>query len=231
MVDTFGVCNHAPGIVCAICSPIPPYGYAKGGWVNTTTFPTTPVVDHRRVAATRAVADLLDALGVPRDEHTADTPSRVAKSFLELLSGYDEDPALHLDRQFPGPEDAGIVVLSGIRFTSLCAHHLLPFSGTGTVAYLPMTGQPIVGLSKLARVLEGYSRRLQTQEVLGAQVADALDAKLQPMGAACILTSHHDCMGIRGVRQPDAVMTTSSLRGTFQNNAAQRAELMALHQS
>jgi GTP cyclohydrolase I len=186
-------------------------------------------VDQRKVAASRAVTDLLAALGVPQDEHTSDTPNRVAKSFLELLSGYDEDPADHLDRQFPGLDDAGVVVCSGIRFTSLCAHHLLPFSGHGTVAYLPMPGEPIVGLSKLARLLEGFARRLQTQEYLGTQVADALDSKLKPMGAACILTAHHDCMGIRGVRQPDALMTTSSLRGTFRSDPAQRAELMTLH--
>lgn len=191
--------------------------------------PLVPLVDQRKVAAARAVTDLLTALGVPQDEHTKDTPTRVAKSFLELLSGYDEDPADHLDRQFPGPEDAGVVVLSGIRFTSLCAHHLLPFSGTGTVAYLPEPGAPIVGLSKLARVLEGYAQRLQTQELLGTQVVDALVAKLAPAGAACILTAHHDCMGIRGVRQPDALMTTSSLRGSFQTNAAQRSELLTLH--
>lgn len=186
-------------------------------------------VDQRQVGATRAITDLLAALGVPQDEHTADTPGRVAKSFLELLAGYGEDPADHLDRQFPGPQDAGVVVLSGIRFTSLCAHHLLPFSGTGTVAYLPDPGQPIVGLSKLARVLEGYARRLQTQEVLGSQVADAIVAKLAPTGAACILTAHHDCMGIRGVQQPDARMTTSSLRGSFLTEPMVRAELMALH--
>lgn len=191
--------------------------------------PLTGAVDQREVGATRAVRDLLTALDVPQDEHTANTPNRVAKSFLELLSGYTDDPATHLDTTFPGPEDAGIVVLSKIRFTSLCAHHMLPFSGTATVAYLPMSGAPIVGLSKLARVLEGFAHRLQTQEVLGSQVADALDAKLKPLGAACIITSSHACMGIRGVRQPDAVMTTSSLRGTFRSDPVQRAELMSLH--
>lgn len=188
-----------------------------------------PLLDQRLVAARRAVDDLLTALGVPRDDHTAETPNRVAKSFLEMLAGYDEDPTKHLERTFPGPADAGVVVLSGIRFTSLCAHHLLPFTGTGTVAYLPGPNDPIVGLSKLARVLDGYARRLQTQELLGTQVADALVSKLNPLGAACILTSTHDCMAIRGVRQPDAVMTTSSLRGSFQTDPAQRAELMALH--
>lgn len=194
-----------------------------------------PMTDAEVVAAlggdpaAEAVDDLLTALGVPRDEHTADTPGRVAKAYRELLAGYGEDPADHLDRQFPGPADAGVVAVTGVRFTSLCAHHMLPFSGRATVAYLPGPGEPIVGLSKLARVLEGYARRLQTQEVLGSQVADALVAKLAPLGAACIITSGHACMGIRGVRQADAVMTTSSLRGVFRTQDASRAELMTLH--
>lgn len=191
----------------------------------------TPQVDHRRVASARAVTDLLTALQVPADEHTANTPDRVARAFIELLAGYTEDPGDHLDRRFPGPDDAGLVVLQGIRFVSLCAHHLLPFTGTGTVAYLPAPGSPIVGLSKLARLLEGYARRLQTQEVLGSQVVEALDKRLSPIGAACIITAHHACMGIRGVKQPDAVMTTSSLRGAFRDDPSARAELMALHQS
>lgn len=106
---------------------------------------------------------------------------------------------------------------------------MLPFTGRATVAYLPRPDAPIVGLSKLARVLEGYAARLQTQELLGAQVADALQDRLDPLGAACIITSHHACMGIRGVRQQDAVMTTSSLRGVFRTQSASRAELMALH--
>lgn len=191
--------------------------------------PSIPYLDLRETGATRAVRDLLVALGVPTDEHTADTPGRVARAFLELLAGYTEDPAAHLDRQFPGPDEAGIVVVSGVRFTSLCAHHLLPFTGRATVAYLPRTGAPVVGLSKLARVVEGYARRLQSQETLGAQVADALTERLDPAGAGCIITSHHACMGIRGVKQPDAVMTTSSLRGRFREDPAARAELMALH--
>ena len=186
---------------------------------------------HRDAAAGQAVQALLDTFGVPHDEHTAETPARVARAFRELLSGYEEDPGEHLERRFPGPEDAGLVALQGIRFTSLCAHHLLPFTGTATVCYMPTPGSPIVGLSKLARVLEGYARRLQTQEVLGAQVADELDKRLSPMGAAVIITAHHGCMGIRGVRQPDALMTTSSLRGVFRTQPESRAELMALHET
>src|SRR3954452_1768813 len=122
------------------------------------------------IAARMAVVALLDSFGVPDSEHTFDTPRRVAAAFAELLAGYDEDPADHLDRQFPGPADAGLVSVQGVRFTSLCAHHLLPFTGAATVAYLPRPGRPIVGLSKLARVVEGYARRLQSQEVLGSQV-------------------------------------------------------------
>lgn len=193
--------------------------------------PLPGTTDQRLAGARRAVTDLLAAFGIPVDEHTADTPGRVARAYCELLSGYEEDPGAHLERRFPGPEDAGLVALQGIRFTSLCAHHLLPFTGVATVAYLPGPGSPIVGLSKLARVLDGYARRLQTQEVLGVQVADELDKRLTPLGAACIITAHHGCMGIRGVKQPDAVMTTSSLRGRFREDDAARAELMALHRT
>jgi GTP cyclohydrolase IA len=180
-------------------------------------------------AAANAVADLLQALGVPRDEHTADTPGRVARSLRELLTGYDADPSRHLLRTFPGPPDGALIALRGLRFTSLCAHHLLPFTGVATVAYVPTDGTPIVGLSKLARVLAGYAARLQTQELLGAQVVTALEERLDTQAAGCVITAHHACMGIRGVRQPDAVMTTSSLGGAFRVDPAARAELMSLH--
>jgi GTP cyclohydrolase I len=234
-----GVCSHVPEAYCPVCRP--DLAWAPNGWYTDaagtwfTPYETRSVEFHgtptRHQAASKAIAGLLTALDTPRNEHTAGTPDRVAKAFIELLSGYDEDPSVHLERTFPGPDDAGVVVCSGIRFTSLCAHHLLPFTGKATVAYLPGPGEPIVGLSKLARVLEGYARRLQTQEMLGSEVADALVEKLNPMGAACIITSAHACMGIRGVKQPDAVMTTSSLRGAFRDNSESRAELMSLHRA
>lgn len=184
-----------------------------------------------RGAARAAVAALLTALDVPMDEHTHDTPSRVARAFGELLAGYDEDPGEHLERTFPGPADGALVVVRGVRFTSLCAHHLLPFSGTATVAYVPEDGAPVVGLSKLARLVEGYARRLQTQELLGEQIRDALTSRLKTQAAGVVITSRHACMGIRGVRQPDAEMVTSSLSGLFRTDPRARAELMSLHPS
>jgi GTP cyclohydrolase I len=188
---------------------------------------------HRRKAkAADAIRDLLTALEAPcSDEHTRETPVRVARAFLELLSGYDEDPSEHLCKTFPGPADGALVAVRGVRFTSLCAHHLLPFTGTATVAYIPEDGAPVVGLSKLARVVEGYARRLQTQEILGEQIRDALIARLRTQAAGVVITSHHSCMGIRGVRQPDAEMVTSSLSGLFRDDPRARAELMSLHPS
>jgi GTP cyclohydrolase IA len=184
-------------------------------------------VDNR--AARAAVTDLLSAFGVPATAHTADTPRRVADAYAELLDGYREDPADHLDRTFPGPDDAGLVALRGVRFVSVCAHHLLPFTGSATIAYIPETGAPIVGLSKLTRLLYGYAARLQTQETLGAEVVAALTGRLKTKAAGCVITARHGCMSVRGVRQPDADAITSALAGGFLDDPAARAELMALH--
>lgn len=191
---------------------------------------TEPVEITER-AAQAAVGMLLRHVGAPEDEHTENTPARVVRALRELTAGYAEDPSEHLLRTFPGPADGALVVLRGIRFTSLCAHHLLPFTGTATVAYVPEDGAPIVGLSKLARVVEGYARRLQTQEILGEQIRDALTSRLKTQAAGVVITAHHACMGIRGVRQPDADMVTSSLAGLFRTDPRARAELMSLHPS
>jgi GTP cyclohydrolase IA len=180
-------------------------------------------------AARQAITGLLDSFGVPASEHTADTPRRVASAFAELLAGYAEDPADHLGVTFPGPDDAGLVAVRGLRFVSVCAHHLLPFTGTATVAYIPEAGAPIVGLSKLARLLTGYAARLQTQETLGAEVVAALADRLKTKAAGCVITARHGCMTVRGIRQPDADAVTSALVGGFLTDPAARAELMALH--
>src|SRR5690606_15215668 len=127
------------------------------------------------------------------------TPRRVAAMWAEVLAGYSQDPAEHLTVTFPAPPDPGLVVVAGIRVQSTCAHHLLPISGTATVAYRPGLGRRVVGLSKLARLVEGYSRRLQVQERLGHQVVDAIDRRLAPDGAACVITAEHGCMTLRGV--------------------------------
>ncbi|NMO00797.1 GTP cyclohydrolase I [Gordonia sp. TBRC 11910] len=177
--------------------------------------------------AVEAVAQLLGALGVDEGEHTAATPARVAKAWAEMLSGYREDPADHLARTFPAPDDPGLVMVAGIALTSTCAHHMLPFTGRCTVAYRPSPGQRIVGLSKLARVVHGYARRMQVQEQIGAQVLDAIVAKLNPSGAMVLITASHDCMRLRGVREPDSVTTTQAHHGLLTDS--ERALIHAEH--
>jgi GTP cyclohydrolase I len=165
--------------------------------------------------ASAAVADLLVALGVDEGAHTADTPARVARAWKEALAGYQVDPRRHLERVFPAPTDPGLVIVSGIAVRSTCAHHLLPITCTSTVAYRPGPGQPVVGLSKLARVIGDYARRLQVQERLGYQTAAALQEVLNPIGAACVISAAHGCISLRGVEQHDAMTTTQSLTGAW----------------
>ena len=174
-------------------------------------------------AAERAVRDLLIALGRdPRDEHLADTPRRVAEAYAELLSprpfqlttfsndeGYDE-----------------LVIARDIPFHSLCQHHLLPFTGVAHVGYLP--GPRILGLSKLARIVELFARDLQVQERLTKQIADLLQARLQPKGVGVVLEAEHLCMSLRGVQAPGARTITSTLHGTLRDDARSRAEFFAL---
>lgn len=162
-----------------------------------------------------AVASFLTALGADEGDHTANTPARVAKAWRAMLSGYTEDPAVHLLKQFTAPENPGLVVVSGIRLNSTCAHHLLPITGTATVAYRPKPGQNVVGLSKLARLIEGYGRRLQVQERIGSQVVDALMVMLMPAGAACVITAGHGCMTLRGVQQHTTETLTVAADGDW----------------
>ncbi|KPM55754.1 GTP cyclohydrolase [Frankia sp. R43] len=170
-------------------------------------------MDLDRAAA--AVAELLDAFGVQADDHTRDTPGRVARAWAERLSGYGEDPARHLATTFTGPPSGDLVVVSGIRVTTTCAHHLLPITGTATVAYRPGEQGRLVGLSKLARVVEDSARRLQVQETLTYQVAAAVSGALDPVGAGCVITAHHGCMAVRGIRQPAALTMTASWQGRW----------------
>ncbi|MBF6332400.1 GTP cyclohydrolase I [Nocardia transvalensis] len=163
--------------------------------------------------AATAVTDLLTAFGIDEGDHTADTPKRVAKAWAHRLAGYREDPVAHLDRTFPAPHHAGPVIVSGIRVASTCAHHLLPFTGTATVAYAPAPQSRIVGLSKLSRLVDGYARRLQVQERLGTQVADAVYDRLTPRWACVLITAEHQCMTLRGVEDPHTVTTTRTIRG------------------
>lgn len=177
-------------------------------------------------SALAAVVELLYHIGEdPGREGLLDTPARVARALREMTSGYEEDPAEILGTTFDVACDE-LVVLRGIRFTSLCEHHMLPFTGTATVGYLP--GARVVGLSKLARLVLCFARRLQVQERLTRQVARAIMEHLDAAGAGVVVRAHHHCMGCRGVKQPDAEMVTSAMLGAFRDDPAARAELLAL---
>ncbi len=163
----------------------------------------------------------------PDREGLIDTPNRVARAWKEYCQGYGEDPAHHLDRVF---EEVGgydnIVLLNGIPFQSHCEHHMAPITGKASIAYLPK--DRVVGISKLARVLHGFARRLQVQERLTAQVADCIWEKLQPQGVAVVIEAQHGCMTGRGVRTPGVGMVTSRMLGVFREDERSRAEVLKL---
>src|SRR5881398_1367836 len=163
----------------------------------------------------------------PDREGLLDTPARVARAWREYASGYAEDPSHHLSRTF---EEVGgydeIVLLKDIPFQSHCEHHLAPILGKASIAYLPR--ERVVGISKLARVLHGFARRLQVQERLTAQVADAIWQHLQPKGVAVVIEASHACMTARGVSTPGVMMTTSRMMGTFREDERSRREVLAL---
>ena len=163
----------------------------------------------------------------PDREGLLDTPARVARAWKEYASGYAEDPAHHLSRTF---EEVGgydeIVLLKDIPFQSHCEHHLAPIIGKAAIAYLP--GDRVVGISKLARVLQGFARRLQVQERLTAQVADTIWEHLKPQGVAVVIEATHACMTARGVSTPDVMMTTSRMMGVFREDERSRREVLAL---
>ena len=163
----------------------------------------------------------------PDREGLLDTPRRVAKAWREYARGYAEDPAAHLSRTF---EEVGgydeIVLLKDIPFQSHCEHHMAPIIGKAHIAYLP--NHRVVGISKLARVLHGFARRLQVQERLTAQVADCICEHLKPKGVAVVIEASHACMTARGVNTPGVMMTTSRMMGTFRADERSRREVLAL---
>ena len=163
----------------------------------------------------------------PDREGLLDTPQRVARAWREYAQGYQEDPAHHLSRTF---EEVGgydeIILLKDIPFHSHCEHHLAPIIGKAAIAYLPR--DKVVGISKLARVLNGYARRLQVQERLTAQVADCIWEHLHPKGVAVVIEASHACMTARGVKTPGTMMTTSRMMGTFRSDERSRREVLAL---
>lgn len=164
----------------------------------------------------------------PADPAIKDTPGRVLRALNEFTAGYEEDPAVHLERVFPAEHAGTPIVVTGVPFTSMCAHHLIPFTGTANIAYQPKPGSPVAGLSKLPRVLDVYARRLQTQEDLTRQVVDALDKHLNPAGAACVIRSEHGCLAHRGAKKPGSQMVTVAYAGIFATHDDKRAELHRL---
>ncbi|MDG1363980.1 MAG: GTP cyclohydrolase I FolE, partial [Akkermansiaceae bacterium] len=164
-----------------------------------------------------AVRELLGAIGEdPKRDGLLDTPARVARMYGEICSGLREEPADHLEKTFQVEHDE-IIVVRDISFYSICEHHLIPFFGKAHVAYLPEKDGRITGLSKLARLVDGFARRPQVQERLTGEIADAIDEKLSPRGAAVVLEAEHLCMSMRGIRKPGARTVTSSMRGIFRS--------------
>jgi GTP cyclohydrolase IA len=163
----------------------------------------------------------------PEREGLLDTPARVGRAWKEYARGYEEDPAQHLSRTF---EEVGgydeIVLLKDIPFQSHCEHHMAPIIGKASIAYLP--SNRVVGISKLARVLHGFARRLQVQERLTAEVADCVWEHLRPQGVAVVIEASHACMTARGVRTPGVMMTTSRMMGVFREDERSRREVLAL---
>jgi GTP cyclohydrolase I len=170
-----------------------------------------------------AITTLLRYIGEdPSRDGLRDTPTRVARAWREMTSGYDDDPAAILSRTFEESSDE-MIILRGVSFYSTCEHHLLPFYGTATVGYLP---GKVVGISKLARLVECFARRLQIQERMTRQIAEAIEAHLGARGVGVILRAHHLCMGCRGVRQEETEMVTSSMLGTLRSDATSRSEFL-----
>ncbi len=182
------------------------------------------VVDLDRIEA--AVREILHAIGEDPDrDGLLDTPARVARMYKEITSGLREDPKEHLYKVFDVFHDEMIMVRE-ISLYSMCEHHLLPFHGEAHVAYIPKTNGRITGLSKIARLVDGYSRRPQVQERLTRQIADAVQEVLDPAGVLVVVEAEHMCMSMRGVRKPGSSTVTSAVHGIFRENVATRAEAM-----
>jgi len=182
------------------------------------------VVDHARIE--RAVREILTAIGEDPDrEGLLDTPARVARMYAETCAGLHEDPAQHLKVTFDAGHDEMIMVRD-IPVYSMCEHHLVPFFGRAHVGYIPSSDGRVTGLSKLARLVDGFAKRPQVQERLTTQVADAIEAALKPRGVLVVISAEHLCMSMRGIRKAGSSTVTSSVRGVFRSDAAARMEAM-----
>jgi GTP cyclohydrolase IA len=174
----------------------------------------------------RAVREILAAIGEnPDREGLRETPARVARMYAELFSGLHDDPRIHLRKFFTEKYDE-VVLVKDIAFHSMCEHHMLPFMGKAHIGYMP-AGR-VIGLSKLARVVEGVARRPQVQERMTETIADMLMQDLEAKGVAVVIEASHSCMTIRGVRKPGSMCVTSAMKGIFRSNLSSRAEIMTL---
>ena len=190
------------------------------------TEPTAPAsgVDQPRIEA--AVREILAAIGedVGRDG-LQDTPARVARMYAEICAGLHQDPDVHLRTTFEADHDE-MVMVRDIPLHSICEHHLAPFIGKAHVAYIPNDDGRVIGLSKFARLVDGYARRPQVQERLTSQIADALQRSLEPKGVMVVIVAEHLCMSMRGVKVAGSTTVTSAVRGLFRTNVATRQEAM-----
>ena len=183
-------------------------------------------VDKARIEV--AMREILVAIGEDPDrDGLLRTPARIADMYEEILSGLHDDPARHLSVTFEADHDE-MVMVRDIPLASLCEHHFVPFTGRAHVAYIPGSDGRITGLSKIARLVDGFARRPQVQERLTSQVADALQGELRPEGVFVVIEAEHLCMSMRGVRKPGSLTVTSAVRGIFKTNPATRAEAMSL---
>ena len=181
-------------------------------------------VDTARIE--RAISEILSAMGEDPDrDGLLATPARVAAMYKELFSGLDEDPTQHLKVSFAAEHDE-MVMVRDIPFASLCEHHMVPFMGRAHVAYIPGADGRITGLSKFARLVDGYARRLQVQERMTTEIADSIEAALEPRGVLVVVEAEHLCMSMRGVKKPGTLTITSAVRGQFRTDSATRAEAM-----
>jgi GTP cyclohydrolase I len=205
---------------------LPPHSHGPAGCGADTDEPLSSPdgVDHARIE--RAVREILIAVGEDPDrEGLLETPARVARMYAEMFTGLRQDPREHLRKAFTEKYDE-IVLVRDIAFNSVCEHHLLPFMGHAHIGYLP-NGR-VLGLSKLARVVEVVSHRPQVQERMTEQIADLLEKDLGAKGVAVVVEASHTCMTIRGVRKPASVCVTSAMKGLFRSNVSSRAEVLSL---
>ena len=181
-------------------------------------------IDQERIAA--AVREILFAIGEDPDrDGLLETPNRVARMYAEICAGLHQEPSEHLATLFEADHDE-MVMVRDIPMYSLCEHHLIPFIGKAHVAYIPNRSGNVIGLSKVARLVDGFAKRPQVQERLTRQVADALEEHLQPRGVLVVMEAEHLCMSMRGVRKAGSSTVTSSVTGIFRANVATRAEAM-----